>query len=81
MRYFVLRFLLGKPSDLFAVLVILLTWVFHDELFAISTPTYLALATASRVSPCSVYVVGSGERDLVVQKEKKCAFLITSQVK
>ena len=39
-----------KPSDLFALLVILQTWVFQDKSFAISTPIYLALATASRVS-------------------------------
>ena len=64
--FFVSRFLLRKPSDLFALLVILLTWVFQDKSFAISTPRYLALATASRVSPCSVYVVGRGERDLVM---------------
>ena len=63
---FVLRFLFRKPSDLFALLVILLTWVFQDKSFAISKPRYLALATASRVSPCSVYVVGRGERDLVM---------------
>ena len=55
-----------KPSDLFALMVILLTWVFQDKSFALSTPRYLALATASRVSPCSVYVVGREERDLVM---------------
>ena len=50
-----------KPSDLFALLVILLTWVFQDKSFALSTPRYLALATASRVSPCSVYMLLGGE--------------------
>ena len=62
----VLRFLLRKPSDLFAVLVILLIWVFQDRSFAMSTPRYLALATSSRVSPCKVYLVARGERDLVM---------------
>ena len=62
----VLRFLLRKPSDLFAVMVIMLIWVFQDRSFAMSTPRYLALATASRVSPCRVYFVGRGERDLVM---------------
>ena len=62
----VLRFLLRKPSDLFAVLVILLIWVFRDRSFAMATPRYLALATSSSVSPCRVYFVGRGERDLLM---------------
>ena len=66
--FFVLWFHLRKPSELFAVLVILLTRVFQDKPFAISTHIYLVLATTSRISPCSVYmyVVGRGERDLVM---------------
>ena len=62
----VLRFLPRKPSDLFAVLVILLIWVFQDRSFAMSTPRYLALATSSRVSPCRVYFVAKGECDVVM---------------
>ena len=65
-EFCVRRFLLRKPSDLFAVLVILLIWVFQERSFAMSTPRYLALATSSRVSPCRVYFVGRGERDLVM---------------
>ena len=63
---FVLRFLLRKLSDLIAVFVFLLTWVFQDKPYAISTPRYLALAAASMVLTYRVYVVGRGERDLVM---------------
>ena len=46
--------------------VFLLAWVFQDKPYAISTPRYLALAAASMVLTCRVYVVGRGERDLVM---------------
>ena len=62
------RFLFNrKPSDLFAVLVILVIWVSQDRSFAMSTPGYLALATASRASLCIVYFAGRGEPGLVMR--------------
>ena len=66
-KAFRLRFLLRKPRDLFALLVILVIWGFQDRSLAMSTPKYLAEATASRVWPCSEYWVGIGYHDLVIR--------------
>ena len=40
-----LSFPLKNPKDLFAVMVILLTWVFLDKSFAMSTPRYSVIST------------------------------------
>jgi fumarate reductase subunit C len=46
------KFRLTNPSVLFPFVVMLSICLFHDKLFEIVTPKYLALSTCSSTCPC-----------------------------
>ena len=64
-RFCVLMFLLWKPNDRLAEVVMLWMWLLNDRFLLISTPRYLEPATDSKTWPCSRYLLGIGALDLV----------------